>query len=71
MKKPKVLFICSVGGHLTELLQLKSLFQKYDYHLVTENTELTKELKDEYKVSFLVFGARNNLFKYIFKFSFH
>ena len=28
----KVLFISSTGGHLNELLQLKPMFKKYDYH---------------------------------------
>ena len=30
----KVLFIASTGGHLNELMQLKPLFQKYDYLLL-------------------------------------
>ena len=30
MKKKKVLFISSTGGHLKELLQLKKIFGKYD-----------------------------------------
>jgi UDP-N-acetylglucosamine:LPS N-acetylglucosamine transferase len=71
MKKKKLLFISSVGGHLTELMQINSLFSEYDYHLVTESTAITKELKDKYPMSFLVFGARNHLFKYLFKFSFN
>ena len=32
-KKAKVLFISSTGGHLTEMLQLKDLFQKYEYYI--------------------------------------
>ena len=32
----KVLFISSTGGHLNELMQLKPLFSKYDYHIITE-----------------------------------
>ena len=31
MKKKKVLFISSTGGHLNELMQLSPLFEKYDY----------------------------------------
>ena len=42
MKKKKVLFIASTGGHLTELMQLKPLFKEYDYHIVTE--KLTEEM---------------------------
>ena len=32
--KKKVLFISSTGGHLNELLQLKPLFDKYDYYII-------------------------------------
>ena len=39
MKKKKVMFISSTGGHLDELLQLSSMFKKYDYHIVTEKTK--------------------------------
>ena len=34
--KKKVLFISSTGGHLSELLQLSPLFEKYDYNIITE-----------------------------------
>ncbi|TGB01725.1 PssD/Cps14F family polysaccharide biosynthesis glycosyltransferase [Halobacillus salinus] len=65
------MLISSVGGHLTQLLQLKPLFSKYEYHLVTEKTEITKEMKHDHPVSFLTYGARNYPIKYIFKFSFN
>ena len=45
MKKKKVLFIASTGGHLTELMQLKPLFKEYDYHIVTEKTSVNLALK--------------------------
>ena len=68
--KKKVLFIASTGGHLNELLQLKSLFEKYDYHIVTEKTEVDESLKEEYqdKISFLIYGTKKYPIKYIFKF---
>ena len=47
MKKKRVLFISSTGGHLKELLQLKKLFNKYDSYLITEKTDSTKKLKNE------------------------
>lgn len=55
----KVMFISSTGGHLDELLQLKKMFNKYDYHIVTENTKSNLSLKDKYskKVSYLVYGT--------------
>lgn len=69
--RKKVLFISSLGGHLTQLLQLKPLFEEYDYHIVTEKSVITKELQKRYEMSFLVYGARNYLFRYIFKFSYN
>ena len=34
-----------MGGHLTELMQLKSIFKDYDYKLVTEKHKSTVGLK--------------------------
>ena len=55
----KVVFISTTGGHLDELLELKKLFSKYDYHIVTEKTKSNHSLKDKFpkKVSFLVYGT--------------
>lgn len=64
----KVLFISSTGGHLTELLELKKLFKKYDYQIVTEKTKSNSNLKDEYKdkVNYLLYCTRHSRFKYPF-----
>lgn len=64
----KVLFISSMGGHLNELLMLKKLFNKYDYHIVTEHTKSTKYLKEEYKnkVSYLLYGTKKTIIIYPF-----
>lgn len=69
----KVIFISSTGGHLSELMQLKKIFNNYDYHIITEKTDTTLKLKDEYgkRISYLVYGARNYMFSYIFKFSYN
>jgi UDP-N-acetylglucosamine:LPS N-acetylglucosamine transferase len=68
----KVLFISSTGGHLNELLQLKPLFSKYDYHIITEKDKTNEYLKEEYKnrVSYLPYGTRSKLFSYIFKYTY-
>lgn len=69
MKQKKVLFIASTGGHLSELLQLKPLFKKYDSSLITEKTKSTIDLKEKYKkVNYLVYGTREHKFTYPFKF---
>lgn len=65
----KVLFISSTGGHLNELLQLKSIMNKYDSYLITEKTKSTISLKDEYKdkISYLIYGTKHNMLTYPFK----
>ena len=65
----RVLFISSTGGHLTEMMQLKKLFKKYDYYIVPEKPKSTLYLKDQYKkrVSYLVYGTKDHFFTYIFK----
>ena len=66
MKKKKVMFISSVGGHLTQLLQLKNIYNNYDYILITEKNDVTKDLKDKYKINYLPYGSRNQKFIYPF-----
>ena len=67
----KVMFISSVGGHLTQLLTLKSIFSRYQYILVTEKTAITKTMKKDYRVEYLLHGTRHYLFVYIFKFMYN
>ena len=65
----KLLFISSTGGHLNELLQLKVLFKEYNSYLITEKTKSTIGLKEKYKkVNYLIYGTKDHLFTYIFKF---
>ena len=63
------MFISSTGGHLNEMMQLKELFKKYDYYIVTEKTKSNLHLKDKYKnkVSFLIFGTKDHMLTYPFK----
>lgn len=65
----KVLFISSAGGHLSEMLELKELFKKYDYHIITEKTKSTDYLKKEYpqKVNYLIYGTKDYMLTYPFK----
>jgi len=58
--KKKVLFISSTGGHLSEMLQLAPLFDKYDYHIITEKDKANESLKEKYgdKIYFLEQGQK-------------
>lgn len=61
----KVIFAASSGGHLTEILKLEDLFKEYKYLLVTEKTDVTKELKNKYNIKFLKYGPCQNKIKYV------
>lgn len=62
----KVMFISSVGGHLTQLLELKSIFKDYNYVLVTEKNDVTKDMKEKYNMEYLPYGSRNQKIIYPF-----
>lgn len=56
----KILYISSTGGHLTELLQMAPLFEKYNSYIMTEKQKNNLFLKDVYgkkKVFFMVPGT--------------
>ena len=69
----KVLFISSTGGHLSELMQLKALFSKFSYYIVTEKTKSNEYLAEEYKsrISYLIYGTKKNILTYFFIFLFN
>lgn len=68
----KVLFISSTGGHLSELLQLKPLFKKYNSYLITEKTKSNINLKYKFNnVNYLIYGTKDHKFSYLFKFSYN
>ena len=65
----RVMFVSSTGGHLNELLQLKSMFDKYDYQIVTERTKTNVELKKDYgdHISYVIYGTKDHMLTYPFK----
>lgn len=73
MKKKRVLFISSTGGHFSELSQLSDIYDNYDYHVITEKTKTNINLKKKYgkRIDYLVYGTKDHLFSYLFKFSFN
>lgn len=64
-----VLFISSTGGHLSELMQLKKMFNHYDYHIITEKTKSNDDLVKKYpgRINFLIYGSKEHPFIYLFK----
>lgn len=69
MKKKRVMYIASTGGHLNELLCLKPMFKDYNYSLITEKTKSTINLKKEYqnKIGYLIYGTKDYMLTYPFK----
>lgn len=65
----KICIACSAGGHLTEVLFLKDLFNKYDHFFVTFKRQDSIELSKKEKVYFIEDPKRNpiKLFKNIFQ----
>lgn len=61
----KVVFASSSGGHLSEILKLESLFNEYDYLLVTEKTDVTEKMKEKYNIEYFKYGPNKNIIKYI------
>ena len=72
-KKKKVLFISSTGGHLSELMRLSPMFEKYDYYIITEKTKSNLYLKKTYpkRVGYLVYGTKRRFITYPFKLLFN
>ena len=64
----KVLFISSMGGHLTELMQLKIIFKNYDYKIITEKHKSTLGLKARYKskIDYLLAGNKDHMLRYLY-----
>lgn len=52
-EKKRILLVCSDGGHLAQMLELKELFIKYNYLLVTEKTPATEALKSNYTIRYV------------------
>ena len=67
-KDTKILFISSTGGHFSELMRLKPIMDKCNYHIVTEKTKSNENLKEKYKekIDYLVYETKKRPFKYVF-----
>lgn len=68
----KVIFISSTGGHLSELLKLEPMFEKYDYSIITEKDKSTEFLKEKYqnRSFYLPYCTRSKPLSYIFLYTY-
>lgn len=66
--KKKAIFISSSGGHLTQLLQLNKIFDDFNYVLLTEKNDVTKDLKEKYNVKYVPYSSRKKILSFPFKF---
>ncbi|MFH1391830.1 MAG: PssD/Cps14F family polysaccharide biosynthesis glycosyltransferase [Candidatus Diapherotrites archaeon] len=55
----KVCLACSAGGHLAEMLQLKSFYEKKEHFFVTFKRKDTESLGEKEKVFFVELPKRN------------
>lgn len=69
----KILLVSSTGGHFLEMMQLRHMFSKYDYRIITEKTkyQLNSVEIPEDKIDYLVYGTKKNYFTYPFKLIFN
>lgn len=68
-KKPlskNMMLTASTGGHLTQLLQLENVFNKYNYIIITEKNAVTMKINSKYKVDYLPYISRSQKIKYVF-----
>jgi UDP-N-acetylglucosamine:LPS N-acetylglucosamine transferase len=56
--KKKLCLACSVGGHLTQMLQLAPLYEEYDYFFITEDTPLSRGLAEKQRVFYVTLANR-------------
>ncbi|HSK48056.1 MAG TPA: PssD/Cps14F family polysaccharide biosynthesis glycosyltransferase [Coriobacteriia bacterium] len=63
----KVLFISSRGGHFSELLALRPLFDKYDWHVAVEADDTTLTYAEQFgdKITFMPSGGRGEGLRYV------
>ena len=66
-----VMFVASAGGHLSEIMQLSPLFEKYSNVIITEKTESTLKLKEKLKLKYVAYGSKQYMYKYIFIFPYN
>ena len=60
-KKLKICLVCSVGGHLTQILALSSFYEKHDYYFISFYRESIKEFIKQEQFYIITDPSRNFL----------
>jgi len=55
----KICLVCSAGGHLTELIQLKEVYEQYDHFFITLKRQDAIDLAKKEKIYFISDPERN------------
>lgn len=66
-----VMYVASAGGHMSELLALKPLFDKHSHIIITEKTDSTLKLKEELGLKYVAYTSRQYMFKHVFLFTYN
>lgn len=59
MRCLKICIACSVGGHLNQIMELRSFYSKHDYYFLTFWRSSVKKLRQREKVYFIKDVSRN------------
>lgn len=62
----KLCLACSLGGHLTQMLQLEPLYARYDHFFITEDAPLSRSLSNGERAYFVrLVNRRMPLFPFL------
>ena len=65
--KPKLCLACSIGGHLSEMVELKPFYRQFEHFFVTERSNVTENLAKTETVLFLkLINRKMFVFPFIF-----
>lgn len=67
--KRSVMFVASAGGHLTQIMRLKPIFEDYYSYLVTEKTPI--KITTSIPTLYVLYCSRKQRFSYLVKASFN
>lgn len=64
MNKKRILFVCSAGGHFSELLELEDLILNNDSIIITEQNIAYNDLNTKYNLKYVLPAGKGRDFTY-------